>query len=236
MFENELAELKIAVLQTGRSAEALFEAHGDYDDMCKALLGRSSDEAVTYAVLDEEFPASIDPYDVIVITGSRHAVYEDHTWIPRLEALVREAYAKSKKIVGICFGHQIIAQALGGHVEKSDLGFGVGVMEYEITESGDEPKKLALYAWHQDQIVRAPADAKIIARSDFCEIAALQYGDRAISFQAHPEFTKEYIAGLVEDRRDNGISDELADAALVSLGKKVDAQTVRAMLAEFLRA
>ena len=228
--------MNIAVLQTGRSAEALFEAHGDYDDMCKALLGKSSEEAATYAVLDDVFPTSIDPYDVIVITGSRHGVYEDHKWIPRLEALIREAYAKNKKIIGICFGHQIIAQALGGLVEKSDRGFGVGVMEYEITVAEGAPEKLALYAWHQDQIVRAPVDAKIIARSDFCEIAALKYGDRAISFQAHPEFTKDYIAGLVEDRRDNGISDELADAALASLEKKVDAQAVQAMLAEFLRA
>lgn len=132
MFFNNLKSLNIAVLQAGRSPDSLIPEHGDYDDMCKTLLGRKPHEAKTFAVLDNVFPENIENYDLLIITGSRHGVYEDHDWIPPLEALIREAYAKSVKMLGLCFGHQIMAQALGGEVVKSDKGFGVGVMDYGL--------------------------------------------------------------------------------------------------------
>ena len=108
--------LRIAVLQTGRSIDEARARHGDYDDMCKALLGRNPDQADTFAVLDGHYPAAIDEYDLIVITGSKFGVYEDHDWIPRTQQIVRDAVAKGIKLIGICFGHQLIAQAMGAGV------------------------------------------------------------------------------------------------------------------------
>lgn len=227
--------MKMAVLQTGRSIDETRDRHGDYDEMCKALLSRAPDEADTFAVLDDEFPNDVTDYDVLVITGSKHGVYEDFPWILRLEDVIREAYAKGVKLVGVCFGHQIIAQALGGIVEKSDRGFGVGAMDYEIIGESDEPRTITLYAWHQDQIVTPPPDAEIIVRSDFCEIAGLRYGDRAISFQAHPEFTKEYMVDLAEARRGGVISDEMGEAAIASLEKEINVDVVQEMITSFLR-
>jgi GMP synthase-like glutamine amidotransferase len=226
--------MKMAVLQTGRALEYTSAAHGDYDDMCKAMLNRAPGEADTFAVLDNQFPENITDYDVAVITGSSHAVYEDHNWIQPLETIIRDAYKGGVKLIGVCFGHQIIAQALGGVVEKSDLGFGVGVMDYTLVGDAGASSDISLYAWHQDQVVTPPADAEVVAQSDFCRFAALRYGNKALSFQAHPEFTKEYMNDLAEARRGGVISDEMGDEAIASLSRSVDAEVVKSMMVAFL--
>jgi GMP synthase-like glutamine amidotransferase len=226
--------MRMAVLQTGRSIEQTRAVHGDYDDMCKTMLYRKPDEADTFAVLDNQFPSDITEYDVAVITGSSHGVYEDHTWIPRLERVIRKAYAGGVKLIGICFGHQVIAQALGGVVKKSDRGFGVGVMDYDLVDATGTSRQFSLYAWHQDQVITPPSVAEVIARSDFCEYAALRYGNKALSFQAHPEFTKAYMNDLAEARRGGVISDEMGEEAIASLSREVDADLVKNLMVEFL--
>lgn len=226
---------KVAVLQTGRSPDDLRETHGDYDEMCKGLIGYSADEADTFAVLDGEFPESIAPYDLLLITGSRHGVYEDHEWIAPLEDLIRQALSQGKKLIGVCFGHQIIAKVQGAEVSKSDKGFGVGVMDYDLMLGGDHPQKVALNAWHQDQVESVPDGAKVIATSDFCPIAGLQYGDQAITFQAHPEFSSDYVGRLISARHKSGqLSDKIAGEGEQSLSKPIDDAVIREILAEFM--
>ena len=236
MSSEQTHALKMAILQTGRSVPGSEERHGDYDDMCKALMGRKRDEADTFAVLDGEFPDTIDTYDVFVVTGSKFGTYEDHTWISPLEALIREIYATGKKMIGVCFGHQIIAQALGGSVEKSDKGFGAGAMGYSLHTLRGEERDITLYAWHQDQVVKAPPNAKVIATSDFCPIAGLQYDQRVLTFQAHPEFTRDYMAELAEARRGIVLTDQQADHALASLDQTIDASLIEGMISDFLRS
>lgn len=224
--------LRIAVLQTGRSMESALPRHGDYDEMCKTMLGLSADQANTYCVLDGIFPQDINQYDLFIITGSKYAVYERHAWIPPLEQLIREIYARGIKLIGVCFGHQIMAQALGGTAEKSDQGLGVGLMDYVLT--GGEV--VSLYAWHQDQVTRAPEGADVIASSNFCPIAGLRYGQQAISFQAHPEFSAEYERELLLERRGVTVDEDLADTGLLSLAQPNDNKHIQAMLIEFANA
>ena len=113
------------------------------------------------------FPAGPDAADGWLITGSRHAVYEDHPFIAPLED-ADARYAASVPLVGVCFGHQMIAQAMGGKVVKFAGGWSVGRQVYDF---GGEP--LALNAWHQDQVVERPPGAQVVASSPFCENAAL---------------------------------------------------------------
>lgn len=228
--------LNIAVLQTGRTIPEALEEHGDYDEMCKAVVGRGPDEADTFAVLDGEFPPSLAPYDVIVITGSKHGVYEGHPWIAPLEELIREAMGEGKKLIGICFGHQIMAQALGGRVEKSDKGLGVGLLTYRVTDAAGDEQIYNLHAWHQDQVVEVPPGAEIIARSDFCAIAGLRYGDQAISLQPHPEFSANYMRALIVARVDSALSREMAEVALDSLQGVCHSPTIAAMFQDFMKA
>ena len=140
--------MKIGILQCGRSPAMLVSKFGDYDDMCISLLGMQFETAV-YAVLDNDFPDSVQDADGWLISGSRFGVYEDHDWIPPLEDFLRTAYARSIPIVGICFGHQILAQALGGKVEKYSGGWSVGLVEYQM-EGAEDP--VPINAFHQDQV------------------------------------------------------------------------------------
>jgi len=215
--------MKIGILQTGHSPEGLLASHGDYDSIFAALLATQGLDAEAFPVVDGIFPADIDTCDGWLITGSRFGAYEDHDWIPPLEDLLRRAYAAGIPIVGICFGHQILAQALGGKVEKFAGGWSVGPTAYEF-----EGRSVTLNAWHQDQVTEIPAEAKVIGRSAFCENAMLAYGDTAFSVQAHPEYSHEFIKGLA-DTRGRGL---VPDALLEQLEANLDLPLDQVMFAE----
>ena len=134
----------------------------------------------------------------LLVSGSRHGAYEDHAWIPPLEDFLRAAYAAAVPLVGICFGHQILAQALGGRVEKFDGGWSIGPTEYAFADGHRE----TVVAFHQDQITAKPEAAAVIASTDFCEFAGLAYPGPTISFQPHPEFTLAFIGDLLEAYQD----------------------------------
>lgn len=229
------SELRVAVLQTGRAIPEALAEHGDYDMMCKRVIGYGPDEADTFAVLDGHFPESFEDYDVLVITGSKHGVYEGHPWIAPLENTIRSAMDAGKRMIGICFGHQIMAQALGGKAVKSDKGLGVGLMDYRFVNADRSETPMRLYAWHSDQVVEAPPGAQVIASSDFCPIAGLRYGDQAITVQPHPEFTKGYMEALISTRRGTAVlAEDLAVKAQASLAQPAHTADAEQMLQDFI--
>ena len=206
--------MKIGILQAGRTPEEMRDVHGDYDDLYKRLLAGRGFEFDTYPVLDNIFPADPFQADGWLITGSRFGVYEAHDWIAPLEAFLRDVYAKGVPMIGVCFGHQVLAQALGGKVEKFHGGWSVGAVEYDVTNN---TQNHTIMAWHQDQITRLPQDAKVIASSDFCKYAMLSYGKNAMSVQPHPEFTPQFMRDLIVARADI-LPTKIARTALASLG------------------
>ncbi|MEL6640833.1 MAG: type 1 glutamine amidotransferase, partial [Pseudomonadota bacterium] len=183
--------MHIGILKTGHPPDELRADYGDYGDVFATMLSGQGFTFTGYNVVDMEFPASATACDGWLITGSRHGAYEDHAFIPPLEDLIRKAYAADVPMVGVCFGHQIIAQALGGKVEKFDGGWAVGRQTY--VWNGQE---VSLNAWHQDQVTVAPEAAKVCASDDFCANAALIYGQKAFTVQAHPEYDSGFMAGL----------------------------------------
>ncbi|MFQ5438169.1 MAG: type 1 glutamine amidotransferase, partial [Paracoccaceae bacterium] len=189
--------MKIGILLSGHIPEEMADAFGDYGAIFARLLGGNGFTFETFAVVDGVFPQDIASADGWLITGSRHATYEDHPWIPALEDFLRAAYGADVPIVGICFGHQILAQALGGKVEKFNGGWSVGATDYRLNGSD---RSLTLNAWHQDQVVGLPADANVLASSSGCKNAFLVYGQRAFSIQPHPEFSPEFLEGLIDGR------------------------------------
>jgi GMP synthase (glutamine-hydrolysing) len=184
----------------------------------------------TYDVVDMEFPASISACDGWIITGSKHGAYEDHPFIPLLETLIRDVYAADIPLVGICFGHQIIAQALGGKVEKFAGGWAAGRTTYDWNGEA-----LALNAWHQDQVTELPADATVYATNDFCQNAALVYGNRIFTTQPHPEYGAQFMGGLVEFRGKGVVPDDMLAQAHANLDKPVDNPRIAAQIARFFK-
>jgi GMP synthase-like glutamine amidotransferase len=209
--------MKIGILQTGRTPPELREKHGDYDDLYKRLLAGRGFEFETWPVLDGIFPASPEAAEGWLITGSRFGSYDPHDWIAPLEDFLRRTYQTGVPMVGVCFGHQILAQALGGKVEKYGGGWSVGALDYQMA---GEPQDLTIMAWHQDQIVRIPPGAKVTGVSQNCKYAMLSYGNRAISVQPHPEFTAPFMADLIEARRDV-LPPKVAESAISTLNRKL---------------
>jgi GMP synthase-like glutamine amidotransferase len=233
--------VRIGILETGRPPEGL-ENHGSYPQMFERLLGPGLD-LVVYAVIDDVFPASVHDADGWLVTGSRFGVYDDAPWIRRLEEFLRQAMAERVPIVGICFGHQVLASALGARVEKAAAGWGVGPHVYEVVERPEwmagKADHFTLNAMHQDQVLSLPAGARVIARSAFCPYAVLAYDDRAMSIQAHPEFDNAYERALVTARRGKLIPEERADPALAAIGDAAtapDAATAAGWIRRFFEA
>lgn len=227
----------IAILEAGTPPEALKDRFDDYPARFRALLGEGV-ATVRFNVQAGHLPDDPADYQGVIVTGSAAGVYEDLPWIAPLLDWLRAARGRTR-LVGICFGHQALAQAFGGHVAKSDKGWGVGLHRYEIR--AEEPwmfpraASIAIPVSHQDQVLAVSPDARIIAGSAFTPIAGLAWGEAesgAISFQCHPEFQPEYAAALVEARRGSRIDDALADEAVASLERSND----RAILTAWIRA
>ncbi len=216
--------MKLGILKTDTVRPEWVPEFGEYPDMFVALLGRVDPtmEFVTYDVESGQYPDDIDEVDAYLITGSKSSVYDDKPWIPPLVEFVREIAARDKKIIGICFGHQLVAQALGGKTEKSTKGWGVGLHTHTFTETpawhdgGDE--QLHILVSHQDQVVKTAEGTRVLAGSDFCENAVCQIGDQILTFQGHPEFLPAYSREIMEFRREL-FGEEIYNGGVASLEK-----------------
>ena len=223
--------MKIAVLETGVPPEPLIDEFGSYPDMFADLLGSGYD-LDTFDVTTGDLP---DPaaHEAYMITGSPAGVYDPLPWIEPLMEFIRSA--SGTKMIGVCFGHQVMAQALGGEVIKSPKGWAAGLNRYEVLRPQpwtNGERKVAIPASHQDQVVVQPPNTSVVAASDFTPFAALAWEDRpAISFQFHPEFSTAYAKALIEKRYDKV---NTPDAAIASLDSPNDNQHVAAWMRRFL--
>lgn len=221
----------IGILQTGHFPDTLQDQHGDYDAMFARLLDGHGFTFRTWNVVDMDFPEDPGDADGWLITGSRHGAYEAHAFIAPLEALIREIDRAGKPLIGVCFGHQIIAQALGGTVEKFDGGWSVGRTAYATTDGAP----LTLNAWHQDQVTVLPPAARVLASSPFCDNAILAYGDHIWTVQAHPEFSGAEIDALARTRGPGVVPDAQLTQARAQTGIATDRQDVGAQMAAFFQ-
>lgn len=225
--------MRLAVLETGVPPAELIGRFGTYPEMYRRMLGLS-EPLPSYDVAAGVLPERPEDHDAYIVSGSPAGVYDPLPWIGQLSGFLREAKGRAK-LVGICFGHQAMAQAFGGSVTKSDKGWGVGLHEYAVAERQpwmDGESAVAIPASHQDQVIAQPPETAVTMASVFTPYAGLAWGHDAISFQFHPEFEPDYAKALIEVRRDR-LDD--ADAALASLDRPNDNARVAGWIERFLK-
>ncbi|HSH43922.1 MAG TPA: hypothetical protein VK973_17500 [Arenicellales bacterium] len=231
--------MRAGVLVTGRPPDGLEDSFGSYGDMVCRLLGavRGLEKCKYYQALEGELPNSPEECDVYVITGSAASVYDGMAWIKAAGEFCVSAHDAGSKLLGICFGHQLIARYFGGRVEKSERGWGVGIHEYTIMRSehwmSPPAATLATVALHQDQVLEPPAGARVLAGSEFCPYGMLSIGDRVLTIQTHPEMSTDYAFELYEARK-AVYGQAVGERAQRTLGKPHDHELFAQWAANFL--
>jgi GMP synthase-like glutamine amidotransferase len=232
--------MNICVLMCGRADPDMDPTLPIYSELMSGMFYRADTEGrirlVEMPVVDGEFPSDVMVFDGYLITGSSSSVYDPEEWIARLLDLIGEIYAARLPLVGICFGHQAIAQALGGNVTCSDKGWGVGIRRSELLAAEPwmdaNPKNCDLIYFHRDQVMSLPDGAKLLMGDAFCPYAAFSMGDKLFALQGHPEFTRPFALGLLKLRYDM-IGREIVEPARKSLQGHHDSDRVGKWIVDF---
>lgn len=227
---------RIGLLHMDALPDVAIPVQGDYPELYRHLFRHEAVELVDIHVHSGDGPAAIDDCDGWIVGGSRYSVYDGLGWIITAEQIVRDAVAAERPIVGICFGHQLIAHALGGRTARADVGWGIGARRYEsVAASPWQPPgaPTSLLACHQDQVVEPPPDAEVWSTSDYCPIAGMTIGERVWSMQGHPEFTAPVCDVIYESRRPL-IGDAEVDAAKRSLSTPLSNESIAAAIVGFV--
>lgn len=231
--------LRICILQVDEVREEIRPPHDDYPQMFMRLFNQLRQD-IDWQVVDarEQLPASID-CDAYLITGSRDSVYDDLPWMPALVEFLRQVLNQGRKIIGICFGHQLMAHFFGGKVGPAAQGWGVGARAQNIVElkpwMTPAAEQFVLLCSHKDQVLEPPADSVVYAASEFCPIAGFTMGEQVITVQGHPEFYKAYSSDLLNLRRDL-LGEAVYTAGMQSLDVPTDELLFAQWVLNFLNA
>jgi GMP synthase-like glutamine amidotransferase len=232
--------MKIGLLNAYHHTKGLQTYQTQYEPMAIKYLKHLGEQVSIspYKVAQGEWPSETEEMDLWVITGSPKSSYDNDEWITELKSWVVKAHALKKNILGICFGHQLIAEALGGKVEKANVGWGVGVRNFNIDskEAWMQPssESVSLLVSHADQVTGLPKDAKAFGSSGFCKYECFFIGQNILSFQGHPEFTPIYARDRMVARK-NILGDKLFNKAKKSSFKPCDHQTIGEWTQQFFK-
>jgi len=233
--------MRIAILKTGRATPTTAERRGDYDVLIEHALAVPEDQWDSFDCEHGVFPEDLDAYDAFVLTGSKHSVTEDEPWIHRLFQVLRDIHERRRRILGICFGHQAVAMAMGGKAEKSRMGWELGIKNVFLTERSeayqgltDAPNPLRIYQTHQDEVTELPPGAEHLAFSERTPYEMFAIGDNVLCLQGHPEYDEDVMRDLLE-RWAERFPQERVREGLESLARPAHNAFLRSWLAEYLR-
>ena len=218
--------MKIGILLTDHVMDELKAEHGDMDDFYKYIFNRVDPtiKLKIFDVVEGIYPTNIDNCEGYLITGSRFSVYEKIDWIIKLKEFVIELDQLKKPLIGVCFGHQIIAEVLGGQTNVADSGWTVGNQTYNLIEKmpwfKEDISPFTLLHSHKDQVKILPHNATLMASTENVPLAMYRIGNHIFSHQGHPEFKPEYVHDVASIRKEV-LGDKVYYAAVDNLKNKV---------------
>ena len=231
--------LRICILETDVLRPELVEQYQGYGRMFEQLFSRQpiAAEFRVYNVLNDEYPDEDQVFDAYLVTGSKADSFGDDPWIQKLKAFLLDRYQRGDKLLGVCFGHQLLALLLGGKSERAHQGWGVGTHRYVMNAKAPwmSPvrEELTLLISHQDQVTALPENATVIASSDFCPFAAYHINDQVLCFQGHPEFIHDYSRALL-DIRQEALGEQVYSKGMASLEHEHHGATVAEWMMRFV--
>lgn len=232
--------MKVCILDNDVIDPRVSDTYKSYTHMFAELFhkaGADDWEFVGFHPPRFDYPDSFDQFDAVLLTGSRHDSFSDEPWIVRLREVVTELLASHKKLIGICFGHQLIAYCLGARVGRNEAGWSVGHTEYQwhdpdFSAAGGR-EQITLLASHQDQVHELPEGARLLASNDFCPVAAFVLDDKVFCVQPHPEFVEPYTDFLLEKNRER-IGEEKYHEGKAKLGRGHEGEDFARMMKAFV--
>ena len=230
---------RICILETDNLRPELVDQYKGYGHMFQQLFATQpiAAEFEVYNVVKGEYPPEDRRYDAYLITGSKADSFGSDPWIEALRGYVLKLYQRGDKLLGVCFGHQLLALLLGGKTERASQGWGMGIHRYQVTQKPawmtPQTDTLDMMIWHQDQVTELPQGATLLASSEFCPNAAYAIGDQVLCFQGHPEFFHDYSRDLLVLRR-HAYEPSLYQSAIDSLDQAHQGSAVAEWMMRFI--
>lgn len=227
--------MKIGLLICDHVPDRFRPIAGGYEDMFPALF--TGLDLQPYYVCDGQFPGAPEACEGYLCTGSKYSVYDDHDWIQQLKEFVRELHNCRQPFLGVCFGHQLMAEALGGKVERASTGWCIGAHQFEVVRR--EPwmvpfrSTFNLLMLCQDQVVHLPAGSTVLARTRDCPVGMYRIGATMLGIQAHPEFVVRYNRAVIEARKERMGAEKVA-TGLASLDQPLHRIALAAWMTRFM--
>ena len=231
--------LQICILETDHLRPELVDQYQGYGYMFQQLFAQQpiAAEFTVYNVVAGHYPADSEVYDAYLVTGSKADSFGTDPWIETLKTYLLDRYQRGDKLLGICFGHQLLALLLGGKAERATNGWGVGVHNYQLANKPvwlqPQTNDFSLLISHQDQVTKLPENATLLASSEFCPIAAYSIDDQVLCFQGHPEFVPSYSRALL-DLRQQCIGENSYRKGIDSLQQQHQGSTVAEWMMRFV--
>ncbi|KAJ4159785.1 uncharacterized protein LMH87_007730 [Akanthomyces muscarius] len=245
--------LRLAVLEADTPQPQTRERIGNYTSVFTQLFQGACDNSTPPKKLDEELTISghgivddlnaypsLDDVDAILISGSRHNSFDSDPWILKLVEYTQAALAtKRVRIIGICFGHQILSRALGCKVGRNAKGWEVAVTDVGLTPEGKKVfgmEKMRIHQMHTDIVADFPPDAVPLGGNDICSVQAMYAPGKYIAVQGHPEFTQDIVTEILFNRHTVGVfTDELYNDGMARVANEHDGFAIARAFLKFLR-
>ncbi|KAL9442543.1 hypothetical protein AB3S75_020958 [Citrus x aurantiifolia] len=225
-----MEEKRYALFLAAKDSDYVLKVYGGYFNVFVAAFGEEGERWDLFRVVEGDFPDfnELHKYDGFVISGSPYDAYGNDNWILKFCFMLQTLDAMQKKVLGICFGHQVLCRALGGKVGKAYTGWDIGLRRVRIVNDlapcsfledlGEIPGSLSIMECHRDEVWKVPIGAEVIGFSDKTGVEMFTIGDHILGIQGHPEYTKDILYNLIDRLlNNNSIEREFAENAKFGL-------------------